>query len=75
MRAMVLAAELAPRALGKRARLRRLGENDRAQVLREAEASRAKPLVDALEFVARLSYFGDDGVMRMLGYDPETRLP
>jgi len=74
MRAMVLAAELAPRALGKGARLRGLGENDRAQVLREAEASRARPLVHALEFVARLSYFGDDGVMRMLGYDPETRL-
>ena len=75
MRAMVHAAELAPRALGQPARLRRLGTTERAQALARAETSRAKPLVDALEFVARLSYFGDDGVMRMLGYDAETRRP
>jgi hypothetical protein len=75
MRAMVHAAELAPRALGQRARLRRLGERERSQALEKAETSRAKPLVDAMEFVARLSYFGDDGVMRLLGYDAETRRP
>jgi hypothetical protein len=75
MRAVVHAAELAPRALGQRARLRRLGESERARALERAETSRAKPLVDALEFIARLSYFGDDGVMRMLGYDAEARRP
>ena len=75
MRAMVHAAELAPRALGQRTRLRRLAQSERAQALERAESSRAKPLVDALEFIARLSYFGDDGVMRMLGYDAETRRP
>ena len=75
MRAMVHAAELAPRALGQRTRLRRLEASERAQALERAESSRAKPLVDALEFIARLSYFGDDGVMRLLGYDAETRRP
>ena len=75
MRAMVLAAELAPRALGHGARFRRLGEDERARVLARAETSRARPLVEALEFIARLTYFGDDGVMRLLGYDAETRRP
>jgi hypothetical protein len=74
LRAMVHAGELAPRVLGQQARLRRLGSRERGEALRRAEASRAKPLVDAFEFLVRLSYFGDDGVMRMLGYDPEARL-
>jgi hypothetical protein len=75
MRAMVHAAELAPRVLGHGARLRRLEETERARWLARAESSRAKPLVDVLEFIARLTYFGDDGVMRLLGYDAETRRP
>jgi hypothetical protein len=75
MRASLLAAELAPRLLGQHARLRRLAEAERGEALERAEVSRAKPLVDALEFIARLSYFGDDGVMRMLGYDAATRRP
>ena len=29
---------------------------------------------DALEFIARLSYFGDDSVMRLLGYDADAIL-
>ena len=74
LRALVLLAELAPRVLGQRARLRRLGQEERARALRAAEGSRARPLVDALEFVIRLSYFGDDGVMRLLGYDAEANL-
>ncbi len=60
--------------LGQRARLRRLDQEERARALRAAEGSRARPLVDALEFVIRLSYFGDDGVMRLLGYDAEANL-
>ena len=35
---------------------------------------RAGPLRKALEGVVRLIYFGDDGVMRLLGYDPEANL-
>ena len=75
MRASLLAAEMAPRLLGQHARLRRLPESERGEALKRAEASRVKPLVDVLEFIARLSYFGDDGVMRMLGYDAATRRP
>ncbi len=74
LRAVVHAAELAPRLLGQRDRLRRLGERERGEALRRAETSRAKPVVDALEFIARLSYFGDDSVMRLLGYDADARL-
>ncbi len=71
---LVHVAELAPRLMGQGARLRRLDPRDRGEALRRAEGSRAKPLVDAVEFVARLSYFGDDGVMRLLGYDAEANL-
>jgi len=74
LRAMVHAAELAPRLLGQGARLRRLGGPERGEALRRAEASRAKPVVDVLEFVVRLSYFGDDSVMRLLGYDADANL-
>jgi hypothetical protein len=75
LRALVLLAELAPRALGQRGRLRTLAPDQRGEALNAAEGSRAKPLVDALEFVVRLSYFGDDGVMRRLGYDADARRP
>ena len=74
LRVVVHAAELAPRVLGQRARLRRLEPHQRGEALRAAEASRAKPLVDAVEFLARLSYFGDDGVMRQLGYDADANV-
>lgn len=75
LRALVHVAELAPRALGEKSRLRRLDHDQRGRALRAAEGSRARPLVDALEFIVRLSYFGDDAVMRRLGYDAETRRP
>ena len=74
LRVLVHLAELAPRLMGQGARLRRLGREERGRALRRAERSRAKPVVDAVEFVARLSYFGDDGVMRLLGYDAEANL-
>ncbi len=74
LRVLVHVAELAPRLLGQGARLRRLGQEERGQALTRAEASRAKPMVDAVEFLARLTYFGDDGVMRLLGYDPDANL-
>lgn len=74
LRALLLAAEVAPRLTGQGARLRRLEKSERGRALRAAEGTRAQPLVQAVESVARLSYFGDDGVMRLLGYDPDANL-
>lgn len=74
LRGLLHLAELSPRVLGQGGRLRRLSDSQRGEALRVAERSaRARPLVDVMEFIVRLSYFGDDGVMRLLGYDPGTR--
>jgi len=74
LRALVHAAELAPALLGFRRRLRRLPDGERGRALRSAERSRAREAVRLAEVLARLCYFGDDGVMRRLGYDPEANL-
>jgi hypothetical protein len=74
LRGLLLAAELAPLLLGFHARLRGLSGPQRGSALHRAERSRARPLVELAESLARLAYFGDDGVMRRLGYDPEANL-
>jgi hypothetical protein len=77
MRAVLYAAELCPRALGFGGRLRALPEAERAQVLESLERA-GKPglreLVRLVEGIARLSYYGDDAVMRRVGYDAESNL-
>jgi hypothetical protein len=75
LRGLLYAAELAPRGLGLPARLRRLDAPERARALAAAEASRsreARRLVKLLEGIAYLSYYGDAGVMRRLGYDADS---
>ena len=77
MRALLYAADLCPRALGFRARLRKLAEDDRAKVLARLERA-GKPglreLVRLLSGMASLSYYGDDAVMLHVGYDAEANL-
>lgn len=70
LRAMLLAVEVGPLALGFRARLRRLPQRDRLAYLTRLQDGPAAPLAQALEAVAKLAYYGDEGVMRSLGYDP-----
>jgi hypothetical protein len=73
LRALLYAAELAPRLLGRRQRLRKLSEPERAAVLAKLEGSpRARDLVKLVEGIAFLAYYGDGSIMRRLGYDPDA---
>ena len=73
LRALLYAAELAPRLLGGRRRLRQLPEGERADLLAQLEASpRVRDLVKLIEGIAFLAYYGDDGIMLRLGYDADA---
>ena len=77
MRALLLALELMPLAMGHRRRFRRLPADERARFLRSVEHSsnrHLRQLTKVLKGVAFLSYYGDDDVMRRLGYDAEANL-
>ena len=76
LRAMLYAAELGPRLLGLGGRLRQLPGAERGRALGAAEqaAPQVRQLVKALKGLAFLSYYGDDGVLRQLGYDAGERV-
>lgn len=77
LRALLYVVELAPRMSGAGGRLRRLDRNARTRFVERATSSRMAPvreLARALRSVALLSYYGDDGVMRTLGYDADERV-
>jgi hypothetical protein len=74
LRGALLALEVAPRLMGFGARLRSLDPPRRAAFMVRAEASPLAPMVVGLRGVAQLSYYGDAGVMRLLGYDAEARV-
>ena len=61
---------------GSRARLRRLSEPERADALERAQSSgaAARGLTKVVEGLAFLSYYGDDSVMRRLGYDADANV-
>lgn len=74
LRALLYAAEVGPRAIGRR-RLRRLAMAERAEVLAALEAAekpQLRQLSTLIKSVACLSYYGDDSVMRRLGHDPDA---
>lgn len=72
LRAMVVALELAPLLTSGR-RLRRLPPAARAAALDRIERTAAGAgLVKAVRGIAHLSYYGDDRVMRLLGYDADA---
>jgi hypothetical protein len=75
LRALLYAAELAPRAVGRRSRLRELSEDERGDVLARLERSRrSRDLVKLLRGVAFLAYYGDDAIMLRLGYDADANV-
>jgi hypothetical protein len=77
LRGLLYAAELTPRGLGLPARLRRLDAEQRARALAAAEAAhsrQARQLVRVVKDIACLSYYGDVGVMRRLGYDADANV-
>jgi hypothetical protein len=76
LKALLYAAELAPRAVRMK-RLRRLAPGDRGRALHRLEAARsphATELVKLMKGLACLSYYGDHAVMRRLGFDPDERI-
>jgi hypothetical protein len=77
LRTVLYVAELAPRAMGLGGRLRQLPEAQRARVLQAAEGARSphvRLLVKAVKAAVFMSYYGDDGVLRRLGYDADERV-
>ena len=72
LRALLLALDAGPLAMGFGARLRRLSPAARLAYLERLQRSRAAPLAQVLEALAKLAYYGDDGVMRSMGYDPDA---
>jgi hypothetical protein len=72
VRAMLMALEVGPLALGYKARLRRLEPADRMAYLDRLDKGPAHAPLQALEAMAKLAYYGDRGVMGRLGYDPDA---
>src|SRR4051812_37772327 len=72
MRALLLAVEMMPLAMGYGQRFRRLSTDARARFVKAIERSpsrQLRQLTKVLKGVAFLSYYGDDSVMRRVGYD------
>ena len=69
LRALLLALELGPVALGYRRRMRVLDPEDRRRYLVRLEASSLSFALTVLRSLAHVSYYGDERVMRLLGYD------
>jgi len=77
LRAALHMLDVAPLTLGFRRRLRNLDRPKRAQYLQRIEKHKAAPIrqaVKALKGVAFLCYYGDDGVMKQLGYDADANV-
>jgi hypothetical protein len=72
VRALLHALEVGPRALGYGARLRRLPAKRRLAFLDGVAQSPAGPALQGVEVMAKMAYYGDDGVMRSLDYDPDA---
>jgi hypothetical protein len=77
LRALLHALEVAPRLLGFGARMRRLPPARRADFLRAIERNRLpqlRQLAKLMQGFGQLAYYGDDRVMRRIGYDPDANL-
>jgi hypothetical protein len=77
MRVLLYVIELMPRFIGYGARLRRLPVPERVRYLRAVERNpnpRLRQLTKLVKGAALLSYYGDDAIMRRLGYDADANL-
>jgi hypothetical protein len=72
LRALLYVVEVAPVVLGYGARLRRLRPEARIAALERLEAGPAGLALRPLTALAKLTYYGDDGVSRTLGYDADA---
>jgi hypothetical protein len=77
MRILLHVIELLPLALGYRGRLRSLSVDQRVRYLKAIERSanqHVRQLTKLIKGAAFLAYYGDDAIMRRLGYDAEAKL-
>jgi hypothetical protein len=77
LRGLLYAMEVAPPLLGFGARLRRLTPERRAEFLRAIEQNRLpqlRQLAKLMQGFGQLSYYGDDRVMLMIGYDADANV-
>jgi|SRR3954454_22555546 len=77
LRAALIAVELGPLALGFRKRLRQLDRGERARYLEQLEkheTAAIRQAAKALKGIAYLCYYGDDGLMKALGYDADANV-
>jgi hypothetical protein len=77
LRALLYVIEVAPAFMGFGRRMRRLDAAERARYLRAVERARSpqlRQLVKLIKGFAALSYYGDDGVMLLVGYDAEANM-
>ncbi len=72
LRAALLTLEIAPLALGRGRRLRRLDAAARTELLATLERGPLTGAVKGLRALAHLSYYGDPEVMLLLGYDADA---
>jgi hypothetical protein len=72
MRALLYVLELAPVALGYGRRLRRLPREQRAGYLDRLQRGPLALAAEPMLAIAKLGYYGDDVVMRELGYDADA---
>jgi hypothetical protein len=77
MRALLLALEVMPVTMGFGHRFRRLPVHERAHFFQKVEHSPNKhlrQLTKVLKGAAFLAYYGDDNVMRRIGYDAQANV-
>src|SRR3954465_14138707 len=77
VRVLLYAAEIAPLLTGFGRRLRRLAPAERLRFVAAVEHARAAPLRQLAKLIKGMSfvsYYGDDAILRELGYDPDANL-
>jgi hypothetical protein len=77
LRALLYALELSPLATGARSRLRRLDRAGRVAWLRTIERApnpQVRLATKLMKSAAQLSYYGDDRVLALCGYDAEANV-
>jgi hypothetical protein len=74
LRAALQALDLAPFASRHRRRFHALPQSERAAYLKRLERSRLRVATKALKGIAFLCYYGDDGLMKRLGYDADANV-
>lgn len=76
-RGLLYLSEVAPLVSGYGARLRRLDRGERSRYIRSLDKSPVVPLRAAaklMKVAASLGYYGDERVLRRIGYDPDAVL-